>query len=181
MVMLSPLDRKLWRNLRAMAGQGVAIALVIAGGVSLLLLMAGMTSSLSETRRAYYERYAFADLWVPVVRAPESLVRDVRALDGILSAESRVNAFAILDIPEMAEPASAQIISLPDHGQASVNRIHLSAGRFPSAAHRSEVVVLQSFADAHGMQLGDEIAGTLNGRRIQLDIVGFAFLAWCLT
>ena len=105
MVGLSCLVRKLLRNLRAMMGQGVAIALVIAGGVSLLLLMAGMTDSLSETRRAYYERYAFADIWAPVVRAPDSLLRDVQAMSGVLSAESRVNAGAILDMPAMSEPA----------------------------------------------------------------------------
>lgn len=174
MVGVGSLDRKLLRNLRAMIGQGVAIALVIAGGVSLLLLMAGMTDSLTETRRAYYERYAFADIWAPVVRAPDSLLRDVRVMSGVLSAESRVSAGAILDMPDMAEPASAQIISLPVSAEGSVNRIHLTEGRFPSAAHRSEVVVLKSFAEAHALALGDTIAGTLNGRRITLDIVGFA-------
>ncbi|MBL4544930.1 MAG: hypothetical protein JKP95_04045 [Oceanicaulis sp.] len=61
---LSVLDLKLWRDVWSMRGQALAIALVIAGGVSVHLVMAGM-GSLDETRSAYYERYRFADIWRP--------------------------------------------------------------------------------------------------------------------
>lgn len=175
MVGLRALDRKLLRNLRGMAGQGLAIALVIAGGISLFLLMAGMTGSLSETRRAYYERYAFADVWAPVVRAPESLIDDIRALDGVRAVETRVRDAAILDMPGMIEPAMGEMISLPDYRTAQVNNIYLSEGRLPDPGHRTEVVVLSAFATAHGLTPGDQISATLRGRQIELDIVGIAY------
>jgi len=174
MVGISALDRKLLRNLRSMAGQGLAIALVIAGGVSLFLLMAGMTGSLSETRRAYYERYAFADIWAPVVRAPQSLLADIRAIDGVRVAETRVRDVALLDMPEMIEPATAMVISMPDRGEAGVNRTHLVEGRRPDPGHRHEVVVLEAFARAHNLSPGDEIRATLRGRRAELTVVGIA-------
>ena len=70
---ISALDAKLLRDLWSMKGQALAIAFVIAGGVSVHLVAAGLLSSLDETRRAYYERYRFADVWAPAVRAPNDL------------------------------------------------------------------------------------------------------------
>jgi len=54
---LSPLDRKLLRDLLRVKGQAFAIALVIALGVMMLVMMDWLVSSLEETKRAYYERY----------------------------------------------------------------------------------------------------------------------------
>lgn len=83
LAVLSALDRKLLRDLWGIKGQVVAIAFVIAGGVSVYLVAAGMLTSLEETRRAYYDRYRFADDWAPVVRAPRSLIADLRRIEGV--------------------------------------------------------------------------------------------------
>jgi len=104
---LLALDRKLLRDLWGMKGQALAIALVIAGGVAVHLVAEGMLTSLSETRRAYYERYRFADVWAPVVRAPNTLISDIRAIPGVIAAETRVRSPALIDMPGMDEPASA--------------------------------------------------------------------------
>ena len=67
------LDRKMVRDLWAIRLQALAIALVVAAGVAVLVVSAGMLDSLRETRDAYYDRYRFADVWAPVVRAPDSV------------------------------------------------------------------------------------------------------------
>ena len=64
------LDLKLFRELRRLWGQSLAIALVVAGGVSTVVLAVGSLRSLEETRLAYYERYQFADVFALVRRAP---------------------------------------------------------------------------------------------------------------
>ncbi len=61
--MVSPLDRKLLRDLRRIKGQAIAIGLVIALGVLMLVMMDGLVNTLDETRRAYYERYRLADIF----------------------------------------------------------------------------------------------------------------------
>src|SRR5690606_21177841 len=140
---ISALDRKLLRDLLGMRGQALAIAFVIAGGVSVHLVAAGLLSSLEETRRAYYERYRFADIWAPVVRAPNALLDDIRSIEGVQAAETRVRAPALFDMPGMEEPATGEIFSLPDVGEPSVNQIYLVRGRLPVAGRRVEAVVLQ--------------------------------------
>ena len=75
--MVSPLDRKLLRDLWRMKLQSFAIALVIAVGVLLLVMMDGLVNSLAQTRDAYYDRYRLAEVFAPVKRAPDHL------LDGV--------------------------------------------------------------------------------------------------
>jgi putative ABC transport system permease protein len=171
---LRALDRKLVRDLWAMKGQALAIAFVIAGGAAVALVAAGMLSSLDETRRAYYERYRFADVWAPVVRAPNSLIADIAAIDGVLAVETRVRAPVLFDMPAMEEPATGEIISLPDSGEPSVNQIYLLRGRGPRADRRDEAVVIESFAEAHGLAIGDTVQATIYGGRETLTIVGVA-------
>jgi putative ABC transport system permease protein len=169
---LAALDRKLLRDLWGMKGQALAIAFVIAGGVSVQLVADGMLSSFSETRRAYYERYRFADVWAPVVRAPNVLINNIREIPGVIAAETRVRSRALIDMPDMEEPASGEIFSIPDVGEPSVNQIYLVRGRTPRLDGQDEAVVLETFADAHGLEIGDTVEMTVYGGRRRLTIVG---------
>ncbi len=171
---LAPLDRKLLRDLWSMKGQAAAIAFVIAGGVSVYLVMAGLLSSLEETRRLYYERYRFADVWAPVVRAPNTLLEDIRRIEGVQAAETRVRVPALFDMPGMAEPATGEVFSLPDHGLPSVNQVYLMRGRLPRPGARDEAVVLQGFAEAHRLVIGDTVPATIYGGREDVRVVGIA-------
>ena len=171
---LRALDRKLLRDLWGMKGQAIAIAFVVAGGAAVSLVAAGMLSSLDETRRAYYERYRFADVWAPVVRAPNALIAQIRDIEGVQAAETRVRAPALFDMPGMEEPATGEIFSLPESGEPSVNQIHLERGRLPRADRRNEAVVLETFATAHGLTIGDTVEATIYGGRETLTITGIA-------
>ena len=173
-VWLGALDRKLVRELWRMKVQALAIAFVIAGGVAVHLLAAGMLSSLQETRRAYYERNLFADVWAPTVRAPQRLIEDIRAIEGVQAATTRIRIPALFDMEGMSAPATGEVLSLPDTGEAAVNRLHLVRGRLPAAGQRDETVVLQAFADAHRLEIGDRIPATLYGGRRRLTVVGVA-------
>ncbi|WP_236786473.1 ABC transporter permease [Allochromatium tepidum] len=55
---MSTLDRKLRRELWSLRGQVLAIAVVIAGGVSTLLMSLATLDSLTLTRDAFYRDYA---------------------------------------------------------------------------------------------------------------------------
>lgn len=171
---ISTLDRKLMRDLWRMIGQAVAIALVIAGGIAVHVVMAGMLASLTETRAAYYERYRFADLWAPAVRAPNRLVDDIRASDGVAAVETRIRAPVLLDMDGMNEPANGVIYSLPAGRPLAVNDIHLVRGRMPDPARPDEAVVLEGFALAHGLAIGDTLEATIRGRHERLVVSGIA-------
>lgn len=167
---LAPLTAKLLRDVWRMRGQALAIALVMAAGVGMVLMSFGMMRSLEATRDAYYERYALADAWVPLRRAPDSLARELARLPGVASLESRVTAVATLDIPGVAEPVSARLHSLP----VAINRLVLRSGRLPRADRRNEVVASEAFVRAARLSPGDSLPALIHGKRIELRLVGTA-------
>jgi len=168
------LDLKLKRDLKRLWAQALAIALVMAGGVATVLLAVGSHHSLEETRIAYYERYSFADVFVQVRRAPNTVIRDIEDIPGVASVEPRIAQLALLDIPNFREPATGAFISLPHKREQTLNRLYMRQGRFPDPASEHEVVVNESFANAHGFEPGSSFSAVLNGRRRELTIVGIA-------
>lgn len=171
---LSPLNRKLTRDLWRMKGQAVAIALVIALGVLMLVMMDGLVNSLEETKRAYYERYRLAEIFAPLKRAPEHVLKDIAGIPGVAAVEGRVNGGALIDLPGVAVPVRAQAVSLPDFRPPRLNDIYLSQGRRLDPAHEDEILLLEGFAKAHGLSPGDRLSATMNGARRTFYIVGLA-------
>ena len=168
------LDWKLLRDIRRLWAQALAIAFVIGGGVAMLLLAVGSHRSLDETRTAYYERHRFADVFAVVGRAPKVLIDQVAEIPGVAAVEVRIAKLALLDIPNYLEPATAQVISLPDIGEPKLNRLYMRLGRTPEPGRADEIVVNETFAEAHGFVLGSRFSAILNGRKRELLIVGTA-------
>ena len=171
---MSPLDHKLLRDLWRMKGQAIAIGMVIALGVGMLVMMTGLVTSLNETRNAYYERYRLADVFAPVTRAPDRLVGRLTAIAGVSAVEPRVVGGALIDLADKDLPVQAQAISLPDLRDPRLNDVFLTDGRMIDSDHTDEILLLQSFANAHGLRPGDRIHATMNGARRSFRIVGLA-------
>lgn len=168
------LDLKLLRDFRRMWPQAVAIGLVIAGGVASLVMSVGSFRSLDETRAAYYERYQFADVFANLPRAPRSVLDDIAGIPGVAMADGRIAKLALLDIANVAEPASGLFISLPAQGQPDLNRLYMKQGRLPDPLSDREVVVTDGFAQAHGFVPGDTFSAILNGKKREMVITGTA-------
>jgi putative ABC transport system permease protein len=165
------LDMKLFRDLRRLWAQALAIALVIAGGFSTVILAVGSARSLDETRIAYYERHRLqtsAFGW----RAPKTLVPRIAEIAGVAAVEARITKLALLDIPNLREPATGQLVSIPDIGEPVLNRLYLRSGRMPEPGMPQEVVVNESFAQAQGFAPGSRFSAILNGRKRELVVVG---------
>ncbi|MEM1429889.1 MAG: ABC transporter permease [Pseudomonadota bacterium] len=171
---MSPLTHKLLRDLWRMKGQALAIAMVIAMGVMLLVMMTGLVNSLEQTRDTYYERYRLADVFAPVARAPNLTLADLAEIPGVSAVEGRVNGAALIDIEGRSVPVQAQAVSLPDFGAPALNDIFLSDGRMLDSDRSDEILLLESFALAHGLGPGDRLEATMNGARRDFHIVGLA-------
>src|SRR6478672_4164173 len=93
------LDIKLFRDVRRLWAQVLAVALVVGGGVATLVLAVGSHRSLEETRIAYYERYGFGDVFAQAKRAPKALADRIREIPGVVTLDTRIAKLALLDIP----------------------------------------------------------------------------------
>lgn len=170
--MISHLDRKLWRDLRRLKGQAIAVALVMACGLAMMIMARSLIYSLESTRQEYYEANRFAEVFASLKRAPNSIAARLAAIPGVATVQPGISVQVTLDIPGLDEPASGLVRSLPDLGPPELNRLFLRSGRWLSPGGQKEVLVGEAFADANRLKAGDQIAMLLNGVRTELNIVG---------
>ena len=168
------LFRKLLRDLARLKGQLVTIALVVACGVASFVTMQANYDSLLRSRDAYYAKHRFADVFAHLERAPASLEDRLETLPGVAQVQTRVTEGVMVPMPEMARPATGTLVSLPDVGEPALNRVHLVAGRPLDPDASGEVLVLDSFAEAHDLLPGDQLSVVIGGAMRTLDVVGLA-------
>ena len=168
------LDRKLLRDLWAMKGQAIAIAAVMAAGVTMFVAYFSNFDSLQRARAAYYEQARFADVFASLKRAPVRLESRIAGLEGVHALATRVVVDVTLDVPGMAEPATGRLISIPERGRPALNDVFLRQGRWPDPLRADEVLANETFCEAHRLGPGDHVAAIINGRRQNLRIVGVA-------
>ncbi len=173
-MVISALNRKLLRDLWHLRGQVLATALLVAGGVAVLIMSQGTLLSLLETRDAYYERYRFADVFATLKRAPDSLADRIKEIPGVKWVETRIVEGATLDLPSVVEPASATLVSISPTARPILNGLVLRKGRWIEPDHPEEVLISEAFAEANALAPGDKFNALINGHRRALRIVGIA-------
>ncbi|HQK99712.1 MAG TPA: FtsX-like permease family protein [Smithellaceae bacterium] len=169
---MNSLNRKLMRDLWRMKGQSAAIVIVILCGIANFIMFMSNMDSLMITRDSFYRQYAFADVFASLKRAPDSLKDRIAAIPDVALVETRITADVKLAIEGFDEPVTAKIISLPDDGRPLLNRPYIRKGRLPDAAEDDEIMIGDTFAEAHSFEIGDRIGAVINGRWKQMTIVG---------
>jgi len=168
------LDHKLARELWRLRGQVIAVALVVGSGVAVLVMSLSTLEALRSTTDAYYEHYRFGEVFATATRVPEIVADRVAAIPGVQLVQTRVTRFATLDIPGFAEPVIGRLSSIPDDGQPVLNQLALRTGQWITPNRHEEVIVNESFAEAHGLAPGSEFDAVINGHKRTLRIVGTA-------
>lgn len=174
MSFLHAIDRKLLRDLWRMRGQAAAIALVTMCGIATFVTMRSGYEALLASQTTYYEHYRFADVFANLKRAPQTVLDQIRNIDGVNEVVGRVVFDASLDVPGLEEPASGRLVSLPDTPGTGLNRVHLRSGRLPQPGNRNEVLISEAFSQANRLHPGDSLMAVINGRKEQLRITGIA-------
>ncbi|MDZ8053727.1 MAG: ABC transporter permease [Aulosira sp. ZfuVER01] len=167
-------DIKLLRDLWHSRGQMIAIALVVACGIASFVSMLSAYESLKLSQTTYYQEYRFAQVFAQLKRAPESLRTKIEEIPGVAQVQTRVVADVSLDIPGRSEPAIGRLISIPERQTPILNDLFIRRGRYIQPERDNEVLISESFAKAHRLDLGDTLGAVINGRWQKLQIVGIA-------
>jgi putative ABC transport system permease protein len=166
------LDRKLYRDLLRMKGQVITVALVMGCGLAIMTMARSLVYSLNSARQEYYEANRFGEIFAVLKRAPNSVAERIAAIPGVAAVEADISMQVTLDLPTLDEPASGLVRSVPESGQAKLNKLFLRSGRWLSPGGRGEVLVGEAFAEANELQPGDRISMLLNGKRQELRVAG---------
>ena len=174
MVSLSPLDKKLFRDLWRLRGQVIAIALVIGSGVATLVMSLSTVEALQQTTQAYYQRYHFADVFAYATRAPERLNKSLSNIPGVQTVQTRITEYVTVDIEGFEEPVIGQVMSIPESNQPLLNKLVLRKGRWVTPERSDEIIISEPFAEAHNIELNDAIEIIMDGNKRRFHVVGFA-------
>ncbi len=171
---MSALDHKLLRDLWRLRGQVLAIAFVIGSGVATLVMSLSTVEGLQATTDAYYERYRFADVFAHATRVPERQRQRIADIPGVQIVQTSITRYATLDVNGFSEPIIGQITSIPESGQPLLNQLVLRKGRWVSPESDDEIIISEPFAQAHKLDLNDQISILMNGHQRSFYIVGMA-------
>jgi putative ABC transport system permease protein len=171
---VSALDRKLWRDLSAMRGQVVTIALVVAAGVAVFVASISTYTSLLASRDRFYAEGRFPRIFVTVKRAPLSIVAQINEIPGVAAVEPRIVRDVILSWPTSTLPVSARMVSLSHAGDESLAKLHLRRGQGPEPGDAGGALINEAFAEANGVHPGADIRVVLNGRVQAFHVTGIA-------
>lgn len=171
---MNTLDRKVFRELWLIRGQVFAIAMVIAAGLSTVIMSYSTLHSLQQTRERYYQEYGFADLFASLKRAPLKLARRIKQIPGVVDIDARVKAPVRISLKNVDEPMQGLLVSIDNQVISSINKIYLREGRMPDKHQQTEVLVSEAFAQPHDLHAGDIMQIIVNGRKQTVHIVGIA-------
>ena len=169
---MQAIDIKLLRDFGRLWAQGLAIALVLAAGVTVIIMSIGMSRALNDSREVYYAQNRFAQIFAGAKRAPDSLIREIQAIPGVMETEAQVRSYATLDLPGRTKPATGLLVSFDVNNPPKLNIPILRSGRWPERP--GEVVTNEPFAESNGFELGDTFSVNLNGRKREVRITGTA-------
>ena len=171
---MSMLDRKLARDLLALLGQVITIALVAAAGVAVFVASVSTFNSLRSGRDRFYAETRFPDVFVTLKRAPLSVVAQLSRIPGIAAVEPRIVGDVIVDLPSSVLPVSARLVSIAEGGEESLARLHLRRGAAPEPGNAHLAAINEAFAEANDISPGEQIRVVLNGRVQSFDVSGVA-------
>ncbi len=167
---MKKLHLRMFRMIRHQMGQFLAVAAVIAVGLLMYTAMNMASVNLENSVNAYYESNRFADIYVELVRIPDSGVADVLGIEEVETAEGRIVQDVPLDVADKDSRVRIRLISTPPGGN-TVNRLYTvkGSGRVLSD---SDILVVELFAKARNLRLNDPLKPHIGGRSYALSVQG---------
>ena len=171
------LNRKLRRDLQYSWRMLLAVTAIIAVGIACFIGMMSSSRNLEAAKSQYYSSCRMADFWIDLKKAPVEEVRRRARVDGLSEIRDRLQFKVIANLPEVDEPVSALMLSLPGDGAPVLNDIVMRRGSSFTNDRVNEVIVAEKFAKARGIDPGDRLEIVMNERSEELIVVGTAISA----
>src|SRR5690606_25296433 len=128
------------------------------------ITMRSAYDSLISSRDRYYRDYRFADVFASLKRAPLTIRTDLEKVVGVARVQTRVVERVTVPMDGMPRPATGSIVSLkPRQEGHRLNDVHIRRGSALEPGRSDEVLILEGFADAHGLEPGDKIPVIIGG------------------
>ncbi|MDW7671198.1 MAG: ABC transporter permease [Bacillota bacterium] len=169
---LSPLNRRLFRMMLSIKGQVISIIVVMTLALMALISSQMTAVNLETSLREYYDITRMADMQVQLIRIPANALYDVERMEGIAHVQGRINVDVPFITDDPDEKVRVKLLSVPDREDA-ISALYPISGQMVRA-ETAAVTVIEQFANARNISIGDIVTPYINGREVNLEVIGVA-------
>lgn len=166
---MNKLNLRLFRTIKRTLGQYIAVSLVIIIGIMSYVGFSMAMINLQTAVNDYQETTNAADIYVELNRISENALKFLYEIDGIVDIQGRVkDDFAYTDKRDVR--GTLRIVSVSDDQENAINSLYIREGHFVRG--NRGVMVIQPYAKAVGIEIGDTIDIQINGKTYKLNVEG---------
>lgn len=166
---MKKLNLRLFRTIKRTLGQYIAVSLVIIIGIMSYVGFSMAMINLQTTVDAYHKSTNAADIYVELNRIPENALKFLYEIDGIVDIQGRVkDDFSYTD--KRGVRGTLRVVSVPPNQEDAINSLYIRQGSFVRG--NRGVMVVQPYAKAVGIEIGDPIDIQINGKTYKLTVEG---------
>jgi putative ABC transport system permease protein len=171
-MIIKKINLKLWRDIRQQKWQFAALVLIILVGVLSYGGMMGMIDDVENSLNRTLDELRFQDFVVTLEgTVPESVAQEVGNLDNVQAVTGRLVMDTGLYISDDNQ-AHARLIGMPTATQPVVNQLYIKQGRYLQDGDGLAAVLDHHFADYYGYGPGTVLHPIVNGKRLDVTVVG---------
>lgn len=161
---------RLYRHIRESKGQFVAVSMVVAVGIMTYVAISLAILDLKIGVDQYYALNNFQDVGVDLMQINEAGIERIRQMPRVEDVQGRVFFKVPLKVEDKDEKVNVGISSIPD-AEDRINDLFLLEGGWIED-EKKDVLVLEQFAEARNIQVGDEVHPQIAGREYDLRVKG---------
>ena len=169
-MVMKKFNLRLFRHIWEAKGQFVAVSMVVAVGIMTYVAISLAVLDLDMGTKQYYELNNFQDVSVELVRINESGIERIRRMPRVESVQGRVFFRTPLAVEDKDEKVNVGISSIPN-AENRINDLFVVEGGWIQDERR-DVLVLEQFAEARGIEVGDVVHPQIGGKEYELEVKG---------
>ncbi len=168
---MKKLDKRLFRLIKNTKGQYIAVLSIIITGIFVFTAVSNSSVNLRDSLDEYYEKTNFSDIFVTAVNLPERLESSLIGESDIKEAEVRLVFDTSFISENEDEKINVRVISV-DKNENKINKLFIKSGKRQLA--EKNIIVIEQFAAARNIKVGDQIKLQINGRQYKFNVSAIA-------
>ncbi len=167
---------KTLRDLRASLAQSVALIVIVMLGVASFAAAVAGYRDLDTSYNRTYDDLHFADVTFAVQGAPQTVIGELRDVEGVAGVSGRLVIDTGLELPERngetPDPIRARLIGLSAPERPEVNNVLVLEGQYFQSPQDPAILPETHFAEYFDFGPGDTVSPILGGTRVDFRVVG---------
>ncbi len=168
---MKKLDLRLFRMIKNTKGQYIAVLSIIITGIFVFTAVNNSAVNLKDSINDYYDATNFADIFIQGSNMPESLENQLIGSNGIKEAEARLVFDTKFLTGNDDDNVNVRVVSVHQY-ENKINKLFMKNGKRILTGR--DIIVIEKFAEARSIKLGDEIKLRINGREHKFNVSGIA-------